>query len=119
MCILRLCIAACDHCTANVATLGGRSKPERLCAFFFFGVCVCVCGTSQEKKNLYLHFFDNIWQFQYLFLKLLLNQIVRMFSYLFVCWKDFSTIRYSFSRGAQHITGTVSNKATSDMGYWI
>ena len=36
MCILRLCIAACDHCTANVAALGGRSKPERLCAF-----CVC------------------------------------------------------------------------------
>ena len=33
MCILRLCIAACDHCTANVAALGGRSKPERLCAF--------------------------------------------------------------------------------------
>ena len=23
------------------------------------------------------------------------------------------------SRGAQHITGTVSNEATSDMGYWI
>ena len=41
MCILRLCIAACDHCTANVATLGGRSKPERLCAVFF---CVCVCA---------------------------------------------------------------------------
>ena len=36
MCILRLCIAACDHCTANVAAFGGRSKPERLCAF-----CVC------------------------------------------------------------------------------
>ena len=33
MCILRVCIAACDHCTANVAALGGRSKPERLCAF--------------------------------------------------------------------------------------
>ena len=44
MCILRLCIAACDHCTANVATLGGRSKPERLCAFFFLCVCVCVCA---------------------------------------------------------------------------
>ena len=43
MCILRLCIAACDHCTANVATLGGRSKPERLCAVFFC-VCVCVCA---------------------------------------------------------------------------
>lgn len=22
-------------------------------------------------------------------------------------------------RGTQHITGTVSNEATSDMGYWI
>ena len=67
MCILRLCIAA------NVAAFGGRSKPERLCAFcvcalllvttallmlphwvggvnrnacvrFFFSVCVCVCA---------------------------------------------------------------------------
>ena len=28
--------AVCDHCAANVAALGGRSKPERLCAF-----CVC------------------------------------------------------------------------------
>ena len=36
MCILRVCIAVCDHCAANVAALGGRSKPERLCAF-----CVC------------------------------------------------------------------------------
>ena len=36
MCILRVCIAACDHCAANVAALGGRREPERLCAF-----CVC------------------------------------------------------------------------------
>ena len=36
MCILRVCIAVCDHCTANVAALGGRSEPERLCA-----LCVC------------------------------------------------------------------------------
>ena len=49
MCILRLCIAACDHCTANVAALGGRSKPERLCAFFFF-VCVCV-GRLKRRKT--------------------------------------------------------------------
>ena len=36
LCILRVCIAACDHCAANVAALGGGSKPERLCSF-----CVC------------------------------------------------------------------------------
>ena len=35
MCILRVCIAACDHCDANVTALGGRSKPERLCALLF------------------------------------------------------------------------------------
>ena len=36
MCILRVRSAVCDHCAANVAALGGRSEPERLCAF-----CVC------------------------------------------------------------------------------
>ena len=41
MCILRVCIAACDHCTANVAALGGRSKPERLSAFYVCALCVC------------------------------------------------------------------------------
>ena len=43
MCILRVCIAACDHCTANVAALGGRSKPERLSAFF---VCALLFVTT-------------------------------------------------------------------------
>ena len=33
MCILRVRSAVCDHCAANVAALGGRSEPERLCAF--------------------------------------------------------------------------------------
>ena len=42
VCALRVCITACDHCAANVAALGGRSKPERLCAF-----CVCAfCGCA-------------------------------------------------------------------------
>ena len=40
MCILRVCIAACD-CTANVAALGGRSKPESLRAFCVCALCVC------------------------------------------------------------------------------
>ena len=42
MCILRVCMSVCDHCAANVAALGGRSEPERLCAF-----CVCaLCGCA-------------------------------------------------------------------------
>ena len=28
------------HCAANVATLGGRSKPERLCAFCACAFCI-------------------------------------------------------------------------------
>ena len=38
---MRVCIAVCDHCTANVAALGGRSEPERLCAFCVCALCVC------------------------------------------------------------------------------
>ena len=34
-----------------------------------------------------------------------------MFSYLFVCWKDFSTVRYSFSRGAGADLPIQSNEA--------
>ena len=30
----------CDHCAADVATVGGRSKPERLCAFCACAFCV-------------------------------------------------------------------------------
>ena len=40
VCALRVCIAACDHCAANVATLGGRSKPDRLC---ILRVCIAAC----------------------------------------------------------------------------
>ena len=46
MCILRVCMSVCDHCAANVAALGGRSEPERLCAFCvcaFLRVCIAAC----------------------------------------------------------------------------
>ena len=51
-----------------------------------------------------------------------MNLVFRMFICLFIhlfAEKDFSTLQYNLSRGTQHITGTVSNEATSDMGYWI
>ena len=32
----------CDHCAANVATLGGRSKPERLYAFCACAFCIAL-----------------------------------------------------------------------------
>ena len=44
---------------------------------------------------------------------------VHLFIFLVLAENVLSILQYNLSRGAQHITGTVSNEATSDMGYWI
>ena len=38
----------CDHCAADVATVGGRSKPERLCAFCACAFCVGALATCDH-----------------------------------------------------------------------
>ena len=35
----------CDRCAANVATVGGRSKPERLYAFSACAFCIGALAT--------------------------------------------------------------------------
>ena len=40
----------CDHCAADVATVGGRSKPERLCAFCACAFCVGALATLRPLR---------------------------------------------------------------------
>ena len=47
MCILRVCIAVCDHCAANVAALGGGVN-RNACAFCECSVCVCAFATCDH-----------------------------------------------------------------------
>ncbi len=98
-------------------------------------VCVCVCVYTPSDTGHYVfekHFAScktiARWKTTTLSDFAVLTAAIWSWMSLFSCWLSkfmnalvSAWIQQPFSkdRGTQHITGTVSNEATSDMGYWI